>query len=146
MRIGMRIGELAARAGTTTRTLRYYESRGLLPARRTDNGYRAYDEDDLLLLRQIRTLQDFGFDLEETRPFVDCLRAGHPEGDSCPASLAVYRRKLDELDALIGELQSVRAKVGEQLTRAERARDALAAEATVPGGPEPECEWGGRTR
>lgn len=146
MRIGMRIGELAARAGTTTRTLRYYESRGLLPARRMDNGYRAYDEDDLKLLRQIRTLQDFGFDLEETRPFVDCLRAGHPEGDSCPASLAVYRRKLDELDALIGELQSVRAKVGEQLTRAERARDALAAEATVPGGPEPECEWGGRTR
>ena len=106
MRIGMRIGELAARAGTTTRTLRYYESRGLLPARRTDNGYRAYDEDDLKLLRQIRTLQDFGFDLEETRPFVDCLRAGHPEGDSCPASLAVYRRKLDELDALIGELRS----------------------------------------
>ncbi|MDX2547009.1 MerR family transcriptional regulator [Streptomyces sp. WI04-05B] len=142
----MRIGELAARAGTTTRTLRYYESRGLLPARRTDNGYRAYDEDDLKLLRQIRTLQDFGFDLEETRPFVDCLRAGHPEGDSCPASLAVYRRKLDELDALIGELRSVRAKVGEQLTRAELARDTLAAEATVPGGPEPECEWGGRTR
>ncbi|GAA3859386.1 MerR family transcriptional regulator [Streptomyces lacrimifluminis] len=146
MRIGMRIGELAARAGTTTRTLRYYESRGLLPARRTDNGYRAYDEDDLKLLRQIRTLQDFGFDLEETRPFVDCLRAGHPEGDSCPASLAVYRRKLDELDALIDELQSVREKVGEQLTRAERARDELAAEATVPGGPEPACEWGGQTR
>ena len=108
----MRIGELAARAGTTTRTLRYYESRGLLPARRGDNGYRTYDESDLKLLRQIRTLQDFGFDLEETRPFVECLRAGHPEGDSCPASLAVYRRKLDELDALIGELQAVRAKIG----------------------------------
>ncbi|MGQ4357953.1 MerR family DNA-binding transcriptional regulator, partial [Streptomyces drozdowiczii] len=29
---GMRIGELAERAGTTTRTLRYYESRGVLPA------------------------------------------------------------------------------------------------------------------
>ena len=57
-------------------------------------------------------MQDFGFDLEETRPFVECLRAGHPEGDSCPASLAVYRRKLDELDGLIGELQAVRAKIG----------------------------------
>lgn len=78
----MRIGELAARAGTTTRTLRYYEARGLLPARRDGNGHRTYDEDDLRLLRQIRTLQDFGFDLEETRPFVECLRAGHPEGDS----------------------------------------------------------------
>ncbi|MFF9033731.1 MerR family transcriptional regulator [Streptomyces iakyrus] len=134
----MRIGELAARAGTTTRTLRYYESRGLLPARRSGNGYRTYDESDLRLLRQIRTLQDFGFDLEETRPFVECLRAGHPEGDSCPASLAVYRRKLGELDALIGQLSSVRETVARQLARAE-----LAAEAEVPGGPEPVCELGG---
>ncbi|MDX3803826.1 MerR family transcriptional regulator [Streptomyces sp. AK04-3B] len=140
----MRIGELAARAGTTTRTLRYYESRGLLPARRGDNGYRTYDEGDLRLLRQIRTLQDFGFDLEETRPFVECLRAGHPQGDSCPASLVVYRRKLDELDSLIGELRAVRETVAGQLVRAERARDELAAEALVPGGPEPGCELGGR--
>ncbi|MBX9394343.1 MerR family transcriptional regulator [Streptomyces sp. TRM72054] len=124
----MRIGELAERAGTTTRTLRYYEARGLLPARRDANGYRDYDERDLKLLRQIRTLQDFGFDLEETRPFVECLRAGHPEGDSCPASLAVYRRKLDELDALIGELQAVRAQIGVRLALAE----------------DPKCELGGQ--
>ncbi|MFJ2827316.1 MerR family transcriptional regulator [Streptomyces sp. NPDC087263] len=142
----MRIGELAVRAGTTTRTLRYYESRGLLPARRGENGYRTYDEDDLRLLKQIRTLQDFGFDLEETRPFVECLRAGHPEGDSCPASLAVYRRKLGELDSVIDELVAVRATVGEQLARAERARDELAADAGIPGGPEPVCELGGQTR
>ncbi|MFH9196193.1 MerR family transcriptional regulator [Streptomyces anulatus] len=134
----MRIGKLAEQAGTTTRTLRYYESRGLLPARRAENGYRSYDEGDLRLLRQIRTLQDFGFDLEETRPFVDCLRAGHPAGDACPASLAVYRRKLDELDALIGRLASVRAEVGAQLARAE-----LEASADQPGGPEPRCELGG---
>ena len=127
----MRIGELAERAGTTARTLRYYESRGLLHARRAENGYRTYDESDLRLIQQIRTLQDFGFDLEETRPFVDCLRAGHPAGDSCPASLAVYRRKLGELDALIGQLRSVRTEVG--------ARE-LEASAELAGGPEPRCE------
>jgi len=142
----MRIGELAARAGTTTRTLRYYEARGLLPARRDENGYRTYDEDDVRLLDQIRTLRDVGFDLEETRPFVECLRAGHPEGDSCPASLVVYRRKLDELDALIGQLQGAREKVAGQLRRAEAARDGLAAETLAPGGPEPVCELGGLTR
>ncbi|OIK05464.1 MerR family transcriptional regulator [Streptomyces monashensis] len=142
----MRIGELAARAGTTTRALRYYESRGLLPARRDGNGHRTYDEGDLRLLAQIRTLQDFGFELEETRPFVECLRAGHPEGDSCPASLQVYRRKLAELDALVGQLRSVRETVAGQLARAEEARDALAADALVPGGPEPGCELGGQQR
>ncbi|QLJ04850.1 MerR family transcriptional regulator [Streptomyces sp. NEAU-sy36] len=140
----MRIGELAARAGTTTRALRYYEARGLLPARRDEKGHRSYDEDDLRLLRQIRVLQDFGFELEETRPFVECLRAGHPQGDACPASLVVYRRKLAELDALIGQLTTVRETVAGQLRRAERARDGLAAEASVPGGPEPVCELGGQ--
>ncbi|MFD0414423.1 MerR family transcriptional regulator [Streptomyces sp. NPDC127108] len=136
----MRIGELADRVGTTTRTLRYYESRGLLPARRDGNGYRTYGEDDVRLLQQIRTLQDFGFELEETRPFVECLRSGHPAGDSCPASVAVYHRKLGELDALIGELSSVRAQVGAQLARAEEAMAGLAADAEAPGGPEPRCE------
>ncbi|MEV7682841.1 MerR family transcriptional regulator [Streptomyces sp. NPDC088341] len=139
----MRIGELAERAGTTARTLRYYESRGLLPARRAVNGYRVYDESDLRLLRQIRTLQDFGFGLEETRPFVECLRAGHPAGDVCPGSLAVYRRKLMELDGLIDELRSVRAQVGAQLDRAEAVRAGLTAGAEMPGGPEPRCELTG---
>ncbi|WP_149184069.1 MerR family transcriptional regulator [Streptomyces sp. TRM49041] len=132
----MRIGELAERAGVTTRTLRYYESRGLLPARRTGNGHRVYDEDDLRLLQQIRTLQDFGFDLEETRPFVECLRAGHPAGDACPASLAVYRRKLTELDSLIGRLRSVRDQVATHLAVAEAAEH---------DAPEPQCAFGGTT-
>ncbi|MQY12635.1 hypothetical protein SRB5_27710 [Streptomyces sp. RB5] len=114
----MRIGELADRAGTTTRALRYYEARGLLPARRTAQGHRAYDEDDLRLLREIRQLQDYGFELEETRPFVECLRSGHDESDDCPASLDVYRRKLAELDTLIGRLTTVRAEIADRLTQA----------------------------
>ncbi|KAB7848466.1 MerR family transcriptional regulator [Streptomyces mobaraensis] len=136
----MRIGELAERAGISTRALRHYESLGLLPARRAGNGYRDYDEADLRLLRQIRTLQDFGFGLEDTRPFVECLRAGHPAGDSCPASLEVYRRKLAELDECIERLAQVRAEVSAQLARAQRARAALEAEADLPGGPPPRCE------
>ncbi|MGA5320509.1 MerR family transcriptional regulator [Streptomyces seoulensis] len=141
----MRIGELAGRAGTTARALRYYEARGLLPARRDAQGHREYSERDLVLLTQIRTLRDFGFELEETRPFVECLRAGHPEGDACPASRDVYRRKLAELDGLIGELAAVRETVAGQLRRAEEAWAGLAAEALVPGGPEPGCELGGNT-
>ncbi|MCW2642458.1 MAG: MerR family transcriptional regulator [Dactylosporangium sp.] len=115
----MRIGELAARVGTSTRTLRYYESRGLLRARRSVNGYRDYGEDDLRLVREIRALLDIGFGLEETRPFVECLRAGNPAGDACPASLEVYRRKLAELDTYIARLQDVREQLSGQLAMAE---------------------------
>jgi DNA-binding transcriptional MerR regulator len=130
----MRIGELAERAGTTPRALRYYESLGLLPpADRTGNGYRSYGDEHLRLLRQIHVLQEFGFGLEETRPFVECLRAGHEAGDTCADSLAVYRRKLAELDACVARLREVRAQVAAQLARAE-----LAAAATAAG--EPGCE------
>ena len=123
----MRIGELAARAGTTTRALRYYESRGLLAAQRDANGHRMYAEADLRLLQQIRTLQDFGFELEETRPFAECLRAGNPSGDVCPASLEVYRRKLAELEECIGQLQAVRDEVRTRLAEAEAEVEGIAA-------------------
>ena len=76
----MRIGELAARAGTTTRTLRYYEARGLLPARRSGNGYRSYDEADLRLLRQIRTLQDFGLNCFQKVEVVEGMSANGRRG------------------------------------------------------------------
>ncbi|GAB2994598.1 MerR family transcriptional regulator [Saccharothrix stipae] len=116
----MRIGELARRGGTTTRALRYYESLGLLPARRGVNGQREYDEDDLRLVHEIRSLTGIGFALEDTRPFVQCLRDGHSTGDACAASVEVYRRKLAELDDCITRLGAVRDRVGAQLREAEQ--------------------------
>ncbi|HEX6345431.1 MerR family transcriptional regulator [Umezawaea sp.] len=114
----MRIGELAELAGTTTRALRYYEAQGLLPARRDGRGYRTYDRSDLRLVAEIRSLTGIGFALEETRPFVECLRDGHPTGDSCPASVAVYRRKLAEVDDLIDRMTAVRDRLRDQLALA----------------------------
>jgi len=111
----VRIGELARRAGTSTRALRYYESHGLLSSGRAANGYRDYSEADLRLVREIRSLLDIGFGLEETRPFVECLRAGNSTGDSCPASIEVYRRKIAELDGCIDRLQRIRAHLQQQL-------------------------------
>ena len=114
----MRIGELADRTGVSTRALRYYEQQGLLPVRRTANGYRQYEESDLRLVSEIRSLLAAGFTLRDTRPFVDCLRAGHEAGGSCPESVAVYRRKLGEIDAEIRTLIRQRADVADQLARA----------------------------
>ncbi|MFT7836470.1 MerR family transcriptional regulator [Saccharothrix sp. BKS2] len=116
----MRIGELARRGGISTRALRYYESLGLLPARRGANGQREYDEEDLRLVREIRSLTGIGFALEDTRPFVECLRDGHDSGDACPASVAVYRRKLAELDECLARLGAARDRVRAQLEEAEQ--------------------------
>ena len=111
----MRIGELARRSGSSARSIRYYEQQGLMVARRDPNGYRDYDEADLRLVGEIRSLLVNGFDLEEIRPFVDCLHAGIRARRACPGGIDVYRRKLAELDARIGELQSVRDRVAGEL-------------------------------
>jgi DNA-binding transcriptional MerR regulator len=114
----MQIGELAERAGVSTRALRYYEQQGLISARRAANGYRQYDEFDLRLVSEIRSLLAAGFTLEDARPFVDCLQAGHEAGDACPESVAVYRRKLAEIDTVIHTLIRRRTAMADQLARA----------------------------
>jgi DNA-binding transcriptional MerR regulator len=124
----VRIGELSGRAGVSTRALRHYEELGLLPVRRRANGYREYDEADLRLVAEIRELTERGFALEETRPFLECLRAGHPSGTACPDSLAVHRRKLAEVDELIARLQTVRTELADQLDTAAEPRCALTPE------------------
>lgn len=105
----MRIGELARRAGTTTKAVRYYESLGLIAPERLPNGYRDYAEDDLRLVREIRVLSSLGIPVERTRPFLDCLAAGRQHADDCPASLAGYREAIDELTERIEALTSRRA-------------------------------------
>jgi DNA-binding transcriptional MerR regulator len=115
----MRIGELSRRSGTSARSIRYYEQQGLMVARRHANGYRDYDEAHLRLVREIRSLLVNGFDLEEIRPFVDCLHAGIQARRACPGGTEVYRRKVAELDARIGELRSLRDRIAGELRQLE---------------------------
>lgn len=124
----MRIGELAERTGVTARALRHYEDIGLLPARRAVNGYRTYDETDQRIVAQIRSLVEIGFALEETRPFVDCLRDGHDSGDSCTPSLHAYREKMREIEACIERLQDAHARLSGQLHDALSRHPSAAAE------------------
>jgi DNA-binding transcriptional MerR regulator len=119
--MAMRIRELAAVTGTTTRTLRYYEAQGLLPAGRSANGYRVYDQHHVRLVREIRSLQAIGFSLEDVRPFVECLLTGHESGDECPASVDVYRRKVAYLERHIVELRDVRDRLSERLAGLDAA-------------------------
>ena len=69
-RRGMRIGELAALLGTTTKTLRFYEQIGLLgPARRSESAYRLYDDEAVANARLVIGLRH----LELTIPELQAL-------------------------------------------------------------------------
>ncbi|MBF6173680.1 MerR family transcriptional regulator [Nocardia blacklockiae] len=125
----MLIGELAERAGTSTRTLRYYEQQGLVRPERSSSGYRVYDEGELRVVRKIRALLELGFELADTRPFVTCLRSGFDSGDECPESVESLRRKLAEVDEAMDRLADVRKRLTERL------------DDTIGEPPEPLCEF-----
>ncbi|MFJ3910129.1 MerR family transcriptional regulator [Streptomyces vinaceus] len=64
----MRIGEIAALVGVTTRAIRHYHHVGLLPEpERRSNGYRAYSVRDAVLLARVRRLTELGLSLGEVR-------------------------------------------------------------------------------
>ena len=118
----MLIGELATRAGTSTRTLRYYEEQGLVRPQRDANGYRQYDDAELRVVHEIRSLLAVGFGLDDIKPFVACLRAGNSAGHVCPDSVVVLRRKLAEVDGYLAQLTEVRQQLQTQLTHAVENR------------------------
>lgn len=92
----MRIGELAKATGVSTRSLRYYEEQGLLPARRLANGYREYDEQ---AVRQVAFIQDLyraGLSSEIIQEIIPCATPTSPHG-SCAALIARIRQVRDQL-------------------------------------------------
>ncbi|GAA2617851.1 MerR family transcriptional regulator [Paractinoplanes durhamensis] len=119
----MLIGELASRGGTSTRTLRYYEEHGLVQPQRDPNGYRQYDDAELRVVHEIRSLLAVGFGLDDIKPFVACLRAGNSAGHVCPDSVVVLRRKLAEVDGYLTQLTEVRQQLRAQLTQAVEHRE-----------------------
>ncbi|MFF4621704.1 MerR family transcriptional regulator [Nonomuraea jabiensis] len=67
----MRIGELAALLGVSTRTVRYYHQQGILPEPpRLANGYREYGMRDAIALARVRRLVELGLSLEEARDVI----------------------------------------------------------------------------
>jgi peroxiredoxin/DNA-binding transcriptional MerR regulator len=121
----LRIGELARRAGVTAKALRYYESLGLIAPDRLANGYRCYDEGHLRLVREIAALGRLGIPAGRTRPFLDCLAAGHQHADDCPASLAGYRQAIDELTQRIEGLTTRRSALLSHLHQAAHRNSSI---------------------
>lgn len=105
----MRIGEVAERAGTTTKALRFYEQAGLLPApHRTPSGYRDYDETALDRLRFVKAAQAAGLTLAEV---ADVIAVRERTGSPCQHVAALLDAHAGDLDARIAELNALRAEV-----------------------------------
>jgi MerR family transcriptional regulator, repressor of the yfmOP operon len=141
----LRIGDVAKLAGTTPRTIRYYEEIGLLPApaEREPGAHRTYREVDVERLRELLRLKDLlGVSLEELKELVAvegaraALRREWHAGVEDPVrrreilaealvhvarQLELVRRRRDEIANLEAELLARRKRVRELQRRAEPA-------------------------
>lgn len=141
----MRIGELAALVGVTTRTVRHYHRIGLLPEpARQSNGYREYGLRDAVELTRVRRLTELGLGLDEVRDALadDAGKDLHEILTELDADLARQEEAIRERRARLGELLERAAAGGlppEGPVSPELAAvfDDMARTAADRGGPEP---------
>lgn len=105
----MRIGELAARLGLNTRTIRYYESIALLPEpERTASGYRTYDEADVERLAFIKSAQRLGLALDEIREVLALRERGETP---CGYVRGLIQKEVADIDRRLDELRRLRQEL-----------------------------------
>jgi DNA-binding transcriptional MerR regulator len=102
----MLIREVAQRAGVSAKTIRYYESIGLLPRpQRAANNYRQYAPADIESLRLIASARSIGLALDDISEIVAARDRGIAP---CQRVLDTIARRLTEIDRRIADLLSLR--------------------------------------
>jgi MerR family transcriptional regulator, repressor of the yfmOP operon len=137
----MRIGEVAAAVGTTSRTIRYYEELWLLggESERASGKHRTYTEQDVERLRDALRLKDLlGVSLDELRELLEAQDARaalrdewHHGAPSAARRRAILRESARHIDRQLELVARRRAEIqeleSELLARRERVRDLLGA-------------------
>jgi MerR family transcriptional regulator, repressor of the yfmOP operon len=140
----LRIQEVAAETGLTTRAIRYYEEVGLLePAARSDGDYRLFDESDLDRLRYIRSLRDdAGFSLSQIGQLLEDEAARERNRERFRASQDPAERRAlltDARERVDRQIETLEFKAERLATMIEAARDRrrhlVAHLAELDGGP-----------
>lgn len=90
----MRIGEVAAAAGVSTRALRYYEERELLPAQRSASGQRHYTEDAVARVQLIQQLYAAGLGSTVIAELLPCVHTGRATAEML-VRLSAERDRID---------------------------------------------------
>jgi DNA-binding transcriptional MerR regulator len=139
----LRIQEVAAEVGLTTRAVRYYEELGLLtPAARSGGDYRLYDASDVERLRSIKALRDdAGFSLAEVAQLLEDEAARQAARDRFRAAddpaerRAIVVEALARVDRQVAILRAKADRIEAMVVDAETRRDHLRSHlADIDGG------------
>jgi MerR family copper efflux transcriptional regulator len=102
----MNIGTAAQHSGVPAKTIRYYESVGLIqPADRTASGYRVYGKQDVETLRFVQRARSLGFSVEEVG---NLLALWRDRSRSSAEVKALARHRVEDIDRKITELTEMR--------------------------------------
>ncbi len=113
MKGGLKIGQLARKAGVTPKAIRLYERKAILPAAtRAANGYRVYGDEVVDTLRFIKQAAGLGLTLAEIKDIIVIRQGGRPP---CTHVQQLLRDKADELDRKLKDLVDVRRRIGQSL-------------------------------
>ncbi|GAX38498.1 heavy metal-responsive transcriptional regulator [Nodularia sp. NIES-3585] len=107
------IGQVKNLSGIPIRTIRYYESLGLVESSgRTEGGFRQFSIAVLTRLAFIKRAQSLGLSLEEIRDILQVYDQGQPPCDEIKEKL---KDKLSQIDSQISQLLTLRSEIGELL-------------------------------
>lgn len=108
-KVKVKISELASASQVPSKTIRFYEEQGLLPAPlRTANGYRHYRPEDVDTLVFIRRCRALNIALSDIRSLVDAQQ--HPSG-SCAVVDDIIAKQLERIRQTQRELASLEAQL-----------------------------------
>jgi len=115
---GLKIGEVSKLSGVGIEALRFYEKSRLLDKpRRTESGYRVYDESVLERLSFIKKAQVLGFTLDEIRELIAHKRRGE---NPCGEVRSIVKGRLKELDERIAQMKQYRDELAAALKEWEK--------------------------
>lgn len=105
----MNISQVAEKTGLTSKTIRFYEEKGLItPPRRSSNGYRIYNANNVEELTLLRQARQVGFTLEECR---EMLALFHNNERRSADVKARTLEKISDIDHHIAELTQMRERL-----------------------------------
>jgi DNA-binding transcriptional MerR regulator len=107
------IGDRAKRFGLNPRTIRYYETVEILPKpKRTETGYRIYDNETIERLEFILKAKALGLKLDEIKEIIGLYEKGEIP---CECTRAIIRKKIEEIDEKISDLADLKTRLSSLL-------------------------------
>ena len=122
------ISQLAEEFDISTRTIRFYEEKGLIAPRRSKGNQRIYAKRDRARLKLILRGKRFGYSLDEISEMMGMNDIDMNEADQIKKALEFGERKLleiqthvEELNLLEQDIRSVKEKLIKRLAEIEPA-------------------------